>query len=155
MPAGGVVSVSRTISASPDAVWAMVSDLPRMGEWSPENTGGSWRGGATGPAVGARFKGANARGRRRWSTQVVVTECQPGQCFAFDVRAGGLAVGSWRYDLEPADGGCRVTETFTDRRGRTIVYLGTLVSGVQDRATHNRAGMEQTLANLATAAEVT
>jgi uncharacterized protein YndB with AHSA1/START domain len=50
-----VVSVERTIAASPDALWKMVSDVTRMGEWSPENTGGEWLKGATGPAVGAKF----------------------------------------------------------------------------------------------------
>ena len=153
MTVGHVVSVSRDIHAPPDRVWDLVSDLPRMGEWSPENTGGAWRGGAVGPAVGARFKGTNARGRRRWSTLAIVTDCQPARRFAFDVRAGGMRVGTWRYDLEAIDQGCRVTETFADTRGRTITFLGTLVSGVSDRATHNRAGMKTTLANLATVAE--
>jgi uncharacterized protein YndB with AHSA1/START domain len=147
------VSVSRIIHAPADQLWALVADLPRMGEWSPENTGGRWTGGATGPAVGARFRGTNARGWRRWSTQVTVTDCRPGERFAFDVRAGGLRVGTWRYDLEARDGGCQVTETFTDDRGKVIIFLGRVVSGVTDRAVHNRAGMEKTLANLATATE--
>ena len=36
------VSVTRDIAASPEKVWALVTDLPRMGEWSPENQGGTW-----------------------------------------------------------------------------------------------------------------
>ena len=150
---GDTVSVSRDLHAPADQVWELVSDLPRMGEWSPENTGGTWRGGANGPAVGARFKGTNARGIRRWRTRVIVTDCQPGRSFGFDVRAGGMAVGHWQYDLEPTDDGCRVTETFEDTRGRTITFLGSLISGVSDRASHNQSGMETTLANLAAAAE--
>jgi uncharacterized protein YndB with AHSA1/START domain len=51
------VSVTKDISASPESIWALVTDLPRMGEWSPENRGGEWLKGATGPSVGARFKG--------------------------------------------------------------------------------------------------
>ncbi len=85
---------------------------------------------------------------------MIITDCQPGRSFGFDVRAGGMGVGNWRYDLEVTEGGCRVTETFADTRGRTITFLGSLVSGVSDRATHNRAGMKTTLANLAAAAEV-
>ena len=37
------------IHASPEAVYALVSDLPRMGEWSPENIGGEWQNGALVP----------------------------------------------------------------------------------------------------------
>jgi uncharacterized protein YndB with AHSA1/START domain len=148
-----VVSVSRTIGAPADQVWALVSDLPRMGSWSPENTGGTWAKGAAGPAVGARFKGTNANGKRRWSTQVTVVECQPGRTFSFDVRAGGLSIARWSYAMEPDPGGCQVTETFTDTRGWIITTIGGLVSGVHDRQTFNRAGMEETLANLAAAAE--
>ena len=59
------------IHASPEAVYDLVSDLPRMGEWSPENIGGEWQGGGRGQ-VGDRYIGhnrtASARGRCRcWS----------------------------------------------------------------------------------------
>ena len=37
------VSVVREVAASPEKVWALVTDLPRMGEWSPENQGGKGR----------------------------------------------------------------------------------------------------------------
>ena len=46
-----------------------------------------------------------------------------------------------------------MTETWTDERNPLVKALGKLVSGVSDRASHNRAGMEQTLANLKAAAE--
>ncbi|MFN2524390.1 MAG: SRPBCC family protein, partial [Mycobacteriales bacterium] len=55
------VSRSTDVDAPADVVWGLVSDLPGMGRLSPENTGGRWSGGATGPAVGARFRGANRR----------------------------------------------------------------------------------------------
>ena len=51
--------MSRVIAASAAEWYDMVSDLRRMGEWSPENRGGAWIKGARGPAVGARFKGSN------------------------------------------------------------------------------------------------
>lgn len=50
------VSVTQEIAAAPERIWALVTDLPRMNEWSPENNGGEWSEGATGPALGARFK---------------------------------------------------------------------------------------------------
>ena len=72
-------AVTRDIAAPAEKVWALVSDLPRMGEWSPENAGGTWAKGATGPALGAVFKGTNKNGFRRWSTTVTVVACEPGQ----------------------------------------------------------------------------
>jgi uncharacterized protein YndB with AHSA1/START domain len=147
------ISVSRDIDAPAADVWALVSDLPRMGEWSPEATGGTWVKGADGPAVGARFKGTNANGRKSWNTDAVVTECEPGHAFVFEISAVGLSVATWAYTFETTDLGCTVTETWTDRRGRIATFFGGPTSGVKERAEHNRAGMVQTLENLATAAE--
>lgn len=125
-----------------------------MGEWSPENTGGKWIGGASGPAVGARFIGSNTRGRRRWRTTCRVTAADPGREFAFEVTGGGVfPVATWRYEIRPVDGGCEVTESWGDRRGALMRWYGTVVLGVSDRVAHNRAGMEQTLDRLKAAAE--
>ncbi len=148
-------SISRSVDvdAPPDLVWTLVSDLPRMGELSPENTGGSWQGGAVGPATGARFRGANRRGWRRWSTAVEVTTCEPGTAFAFDVRSLGLSVARWSYDVAPRTGGCTVTESWQDRRGRLINVLGLLATGVGHDADHTAQGMEQTLAKVKQRAE--
>jgi hypothetical protein len=140
------ITVSRTIAAPPAEVWGLVSDLRRMGEFSPENTGGSWLKGATGPALGARFKGTNANAGKSWTTTVTVTECAPGRVFAFDVTVGPVKVANWRYDIADAAGGaCTVTESWTDRRHALIKKLSGSMSGVDDRAAHNRAGMEETL----------
>jgi uncharacterized protein YndB with AHSA1/START domain len=141
------------IAASAEVVWALVSDITRMGEWSQESTGGTWRGGATGPALGARFTGTNANGRRHWTTACEVTACDPGRAFGFRVRAAGLKVARWDYRITPTDAGCAVTETWTDDRGAVMTFLGRLVTGVADREAHNRAGMKQTLAELKSVAE--
>lgn len=52
-------SVARVIGAPAEVVYDLVSDVTRMGDYSPENTGGTWLDGATGPAVGARVTGTN------------------------------------------------------------------------------------------------
>jgi uncharacterized protein YndB with AHSA1/START domain len=148
-----VVSVEREIEAPPERVWDLVSDVTRMGEWSPEAVGGVWIGGATGPAPGARFRGRNRSGRRRWSTRCTVVEADRGRSFVFQVKAGVLGVAEWAYRIDPTARGCRVTDTWTDRRGRIITWLGTIVSGVHDRVTHNRETMTRTLDGLASSAE--
>ena len=110
------IRVERTIRAEAAELYDLVSDLPRMGEWSPENTGGAWVNGAEGPVVGARFKGSNRKGWARWSTDVVVTVAEPGERFSFDVTRGPVRIANWDYRFEQ-DGG----KTWSSRRGPTIV----------------------------------
>lgn len=141
------------IAATPDTVWNLVSDVTRMGEWSPEATGAVWKGRATGPALGARFTGTNANGSKTWTTSCEVTSCDAGRAFGFRVKAAGLKVAQWDYRIEPTATGCTVTETWTDDRGALITWLGKLVTGVADREAHNRAGIAETLTALKAAAE--
>jgi uncharacterized protein YndB with AHSA1/START domain len=145
------VEVSRLIPTTPERVYELVSDLPRMGEWSPENLGGSWIKGATGPAVGAQFKGKNRKGGKRWSTISTVVIADPGKEFAFDVSVKGFAVARWGFRLEAADGGTVATEYWDDHRSKVMAKLTGLALGIPDRAVHNTAGMEQTLEKLAAA----
>ena len=148
------ISRSVDVAASADRVWGLVSDLPGMGAFSPENTGGSWQNGATGPAVGAVFKGSNAQGRKTWSTKSVVTRCEPGAAFAFAVSAaGGLAVAEWSYGLVSTAEGCTVTETWQDRRGGLVKRVGKLLTGIEDRASFSAQSIEQTLAAVKARAE--
>lgn len=147
------LSVSQEISAPPERIWDMVADLPRMGEWSPENEGARWLRRATGPQTGVRFRGRNRNGKKRWSTSGRIVECAPGSLLSWRVSVAGIAVADWRYEFEPTAGGCQVTETWFDRRGWLAKALGGPVSGVADRAAHNRAGMEETLRRLKVAAE--
>ncbi|HEY1829117.1 MAG TPA: SRPBCC family protein [Acidimicrobiales bacterium] len=132
-------------------VWEMVTDLPRMGEWSPENQGGRWAKGATGPAPGAVFAGHNKSGLRRWSTRVEVTECQPGKAFEIGVTFMRLPVAHWRYDFEdlPGGAGCKVTESWQDDRSPWQAVVGRVMG--DHSAKHARTEMATTLANLAKA----
>lgn len=148
------VSVTTEILAPAELVWTMVADVARMGEWSPENVGATWLRGATGPKPGASFRGRNRHGKKTWTTVGTIVDAEPGRLLTFRVTAGALKVAEWRYAFETIATGCRVTETWTDQRGRIVKALGKSVSGVGDRAAHNRATMEQTLARLKSAAEV-
>ncbi len=147
------VSVTQDISAPAELVWALVTDLPRMGEWSPENLGGEWVKGATGAAVGARFKGRNKNGSKAWSTSVKVNEVDAPKKFSFALMALGKNWCDWVYEVTPSGAGCTVTHSWIDHRSKFADRLGKLVSGVSDRAEHNRRNMEATLKNLKAAAE--
>lgn len=135
------------------AVWELITAVERMGEWSPEATGGRWLDGGPQRGVGSRFRGSNAHGPARWSTTCEVTKWVPGVCFAFSVRGGGQAVSEWEYCFEATEGGCVVTESWTDRRNPFLKLFGVITLGIADRAEHNRRGMEATLKAVCAAAE--
>lgn len=130
----------------------MISDVTRMGEWSPEATGGRWVGRVREPQVGAAFWGVNRNRWHRWATFCRITEADVGRRFAFDSKLG-FPFANWAFDFEPTPAGCKVTQTWTDRRNPVIRRVGWLADGVRDRPAHNAAGMEETLDRLAAAAE--
>jgi uncharacterized protein YndB with AHSA1/START domain len=150
-----MTTVSIDIDAPAEAVWALVSDLTRMGEWSPETTKVEWTGGSTGPAVGATFKGSNRQGVRRWSTTCTIVACDPPRELAWDVTTVlGLKIAQWRYVIEPTgELSCRLTESTVDQRNGVAKVLGNLATGVKDRTDHNAAGMRATLERIKAAAE--
>src|SRR5437764_800511 len=82
------VRESLHIDAKPEAVYEAISDVTRMGEWSPEATGAVVL--TSGPiTTGTRFRGTNQRSWAKWATQCTVVAADPGRCFAFEVRALG------------------------------------------------------------------
>jgi uncharacterized protein YndB with AHSA1/START domain len=148
------VQVSTTVAATPEQLYAMVADLTRMSDWSPENSGNEWVGGATGANPGARFKGKNANGSRRWQTMCTIVVAEPGRELSWEVRAFGRPVAVWRYQFAPDDaGGTVVTESMDDRRGMFLRLLGNAGTGVSDRFRHNTETMRVTLERLKAAAE--
>lgn len=139
------------IAASPEVVYALVSDLPRMAEWSPECTAVRWQGGADGPAIGARFVGHNRAGVARWLTQGVVTAAEPGRRFGFDIHFGPIPVAHWEYEVRPGATGCTLTEWWTDRRPAALRLVADRTIG--PRHAINTRGIATTLANIKQAAE--
>ncbi|MGH1493672.1 MAG: SRPBCC family protein [Acidimicrobiales bacterium] len=97
------------IAASPEAVYDLVSDVTRMGEWSPESTGADWVDGGSGNK-GDWFDGHNRSGEREWTRACQVASAERGQDFTFVV--GGVEDNCtwWSYEMEPVDGGTRLTE---------------------------------------------
>ncbi|HEY9566043.1 MAG TPA: SRPBCC family protein [Nocardioides sp.] len=150
-PLGGEVSVQ--IEAPPEKIWALVSDVTRIGEFSPETFEAKWTHGATGPAVGARFKGhvkRNGVGPTYW-TPCTVTRCEePGTDgkaqFEFSVGLDKNPVNNWGYRIAPSGSGSLVTEYF---RLTPAWYLRAywLVLG-RLRGRTNERGMRTTLTRM-------
>ena len=145
------------INTSPEKLYDLVSDVTRMGEWSPETIRCRWLDGATGPAVGARFKGTNRRAVFRWSTTPRVVAAEPGREFAFVVNLilADREMTKWTYAFErSADNGTDVTETFEmlDDLPWYIAFSQRLM-GVSDRKANLEAGMQRTLERIKAVAE--
>jgi uncharacterized protein YndB with AHSA1/START domain len=143
------------IAAPPERVWDLVTDLDRMGDWSPECYRCAWMDGGTGPRVGARFKGWNRQDLGpipvKWSTVSTVTESERGRAFAFTTKQSGA---TWAYSFEPtADGGTRLVETRTDGEKPLVAKVFHKVMPGRDEILAD--GMEATLQRVKAAAETT
>ncbi len=150
-PASAAASV--TIAADPAAVYALITDLPTLAELGEEVEEMHWHKG-DGAKPGATFKGRNANGAKKWTTACTVTDAEPGRVFAFDVKTFGVVpVSHWRYDIEPAEAGCTVTESTWNRRPGWIRKPAELSTGVSDRTGANAKHIELTLQRLKAKAE--
>lgn len=102
------------MAAPAQQIWELVADVRHTGRFSPETVAAEWLDGATGPAVGTRFRGRvvrNGRGPTYW-TVCRITACEPGREFGFAVLAGGRPINNWHYRFTPNGSGTDVTESF-------------------------------------------
>ena len=146
-------SAETVVNAAPERLYALVADLPRMGELSPECQRVEWQDGADGPAVGARFVGHNRggpRGLMKWSRRGRVLVAEPGREFSFITEEGGREGTTWRYLFEATDGGTRVTESYLVTR---IPAWARIVDIPTNRARELAEGMQHTLTRLKAMAE--
>jgi uncharacterized protein YndB with AHSA1/START domain len=144
------------IAAPAERVYELVSDITRMGEWSPECYHCEWTNGATGPAVGARFKAKNKGGRGpAWFNTPTVTAAEPGREFAFNRSGPGIGSYTWRYAIEPTPTGTKLTESFDAERplGSVMTWMTMKWTGSEDRDADLRQGMLTTLARIKETAE--
>jgi hypothetical protein len=153
-------SDSITIDRSPDEVYAIVSDVTRMGELSPVCTSGAWDDPAAGGRKGARFTGNNAIGEYTWTTQCEVVTADPGREFTFINRGqeGDVELVRWSYTFEPQSDATLVTESW-----QVLPAYPDFVGGgdpdldvkarIEGMAQMARDGITETLANLKRVAE--
>ncbi len=141
-------SVTVHMSAPAEKIWTLVSDVTQIGKYSPETFEAEWLDGATGPAVGAKFRGhvkRNGKGPIYWTTCIVLAS-EPGREFAFGVGPNEAKVlNVWRYRLEPSGNGdgTDVTESFELTKTLPLRIYWTLFGWSRGRT--NRNGMRTTL----------
>lgn len=142
-------SATTVINRPANEVFAAISDITRMGEWSPECVRAEWENGATGPAVGAHFHGYNKAATFEWDAPCIVTECEPGKVFAFEVPRDDATPTKWRFEFAPSGDGTTLTESFHAPR---INVEGT-PANFEGRFEMLDGGIKQTIANIKKAAE--
>ena len=146
-------SDSVTVACGPATLYDMVSDVTRMGEWSPVCTACWWDEG-DGPRVGSWFTGRNELPERTWETRSKVVEADPGRSFAFVV--GGTWI-RWGYTFAPLDGRTLLTETWDflpDGIARFESRFGAEAQAqIDDRIAAARQGIPATLAAIRASAE--
>jgi uncharacterized protein YndB with AHSA1/START domain len=138
-------SVTVRMAAPPERVWQLVADVRNTGKFSPEVMEAEWLDGATGPALGATFRGhvkRNEIGPVYW-TVCRVTACDPGKEFGFEVLVGDRPVNNWHYRFTPTADGTDVTESF--RMTDSVFTKVFAVLGGQLRTRRNKRDMRKTL----------
>ena len=102
------------VDAEIEAVWRVVSDVTRTGEWSHECRSVEWVDGPAGPVVGARFRGRNRAGWARWTrTSELTVVDQPREIAWVTVPTRAFPESTeWRYLLRATDGGTLITQSF-------------------------------------------
>ena len=138
------------INAPVAKVWALISDLDRMPQWSPQcrlmKTLGPLR-------QGTRAFNINRRNRLFWPTTCTVIEVIPEKKLAFRVNANGTI---WSYELEPTDVGTRVVESRHAENGVKAISnlsVNALLGGVPNFERELVEGMNASLARIKAAAE--
>lgn len=148
------IEITRDIAAPPEAVYAAISDVTRMGKWSEECVRCEWHEGVQGPEVGATFDGHNRAGDKEWVTQATVVRAEPGREFVFECSMFDFHFSTWGYLIEAIEGGSRVTEWTEDLRPESALEYSRQTSGIDDRGARNQQTMSTTLDRLAAALEV-
>ena len=101
-------SDSIVVARPAEDLYDMVSDITRMGEWSPICKACWWDEGET-ARVGAWFTGRNELPDRTWETRSEVVAADRGQEFAWVVGSTGTR---WGYTFSPVEGGTEITESW-------------------------------------------
>lgn len=142
--------VRLVMNAAPETVYAVIADVTRMPELSPEVIECHWLDGATGPEVGARFAARNKFTRGpAVGNKPVITAVDPGRRISWSRTEPFGGTVEWTYEFLPHPEGTEVVESY--RALKSVSRIGWLIISAfssKDRRSLQRAGMEQTLQRL-------
>ena len=134
---------SITINATRAAVYALVSNVTRTGEYSPECVSVEWI------EPGKRFRGHNKDSSREWDMEGVIDTAVPERAFAFHTERDGAVRTKWGYRIDgPTNGPTTLTEWY-ERVAKiplpAKIFERFVMGG---RAKHNAANMQASLARI-------
>lgn len=157
---GPTVEVDVYVDAPPSHVWRLVSDVDLPSRFSEEFQGGGWLDDASGPELGARFKGRNKHDSvGEWETTSIVVECEPEHVFAWAVGDENHPSATWRFELSPEGDGTRLRQHATFGPGPS--GLSAVIERMPDkeeriierRLDEHRANMRRTVEGIKALAE--
>lgn len=150
--AAPLLEQSTEIAATPEKVWSIVSDLKRMGEWSPQCRKVIVRGGTV--RLGAKTINVNKRGLLVWPTTGTVVRFEPNRQIAYKITENRTV---WGFEITPTDTGVRLTERREAKNGQTTKVSSTLIDlamgGTESFDAELEEGMRETLVKIKAAAE--
>lgn len=153
--------VETVVEATPEEVWAVVTDITLPAVCAGELVGAEWLDGANGPALGARFAGKNeSQFIGRWETICTVVDLEPGRRWVWEVGAEGADPwAQWGFEVDPSRKGAVVRQFVRIGLGWSPMVLaieaapekeGRIVAG---RLAEHRTAMEANLAEAKRRAE--
>jgi hypothetical protein len=144
--------VSMYIDAPPADAYALIADVTRTPEYSPEIIECSWLDGATEAKVGARFVARNDVGRGRpWRNKPIFTHVDPGRALSWARTEPFAGTVEWSYRFEPEGTGTRVVESYevTKPIGRVGWFIIGTLYRQKDRRQLIRTNIERSLERVA------
>lgn len=101
-------SESIVVAVSPDTLYNLVSDVTRVGEWSPERRESWWDEGS-GPKVGDWFYRHNRSGDKTWETRSQIVAALRGKEVSWQLSGSYVR---WGYSFAPVEDGTELTESW-------------------------------------------
>lgn len=141
-----LITATIDVTASPAEVWALVSDLKRMGEWSPQCHRMIIRGGEV--ELGTKTININHEGPLWWPTRSQVIEYVPNKRISFKIIENWTI---WTYELEEISTGTRIVQTRHAPRGTSGLsrfLVKSFMKGQERFESNLERGMSKTLSRI-------
>ncbi|GAB2661387.1 SRPBCC family protein [Prescottella soli] len=114
------VEVVERLSCSPEQAWALVTDIELPTRADGELQRVEWLDGATGVALGARFRGYNANPQMgEWQTESEVVEVEAGRRWVWCVGSVEAPLAVWGFEVESDGDGSIVRQWAKVGTGRS------------------------------------